>query len=108
LGAVLWWLLLKSGIHATLAGVALALTIPIGKSQDGHESAHSPLHKLEHALNPWVAYAIVPIFGFANAGVNLGATGIAALTAPSALGVAAGYFWANSWGSSALAPSPSD
>jgi NhaA family Na+:H+ antiporter len=92
LGAVLWWLLLKSGIHATLAGVALALTIPIGKSQDGHESAHSPLHKLEHALNPWVAYAIVPIFGFANAGVNLGATGIAALTAPSALGVAAGLF----------------
>jgi NhaA family Na+:H+ antiporter len=92
LGAALWWLLLKSGIHATLAGVALALTIPIGKSQDGHESAHSPLHKLEHALNPWVAYAIVPIFGFANAGVNLGATGIAALSAPSALGVAAGLF----------------
>jgi NhaA family Na+:H+ antiporter len=89
LGVVLWWLLLKSGIHATLAGVALALTIPIGKSQDGREPARSPLHKLEHALNPWVAYAIVPIFGFANAGVNLGATGIAALTAPSALGVAA-------------------
>jgi NhaA family Na+:H+ antiporter len=92
LGAVLWWLLLKSGIHATLAGVALALTIPIGKSHQGQASAHSPLHRLEHALHPWVAFVIVPIFGFANAGVNLGATGLAALTAPSALGVAAGLF----------------
>lgn len=92
LGAVLWWLLLKSGIHATLAGVALALTIPIGKSHQGQESAHSPLHRLEHALHPWVAFVIVPIFGFANAGVNLGATGLAALTAPSALGVTAGLF----------------
>jgi len=88
LGAVLWWLLLKSGIHATLAGVALALTIPISKDK----AAHSPLHTLEHALNRWVAFAIVPIFGFANAGVDLGATGLAALTAPSALGVTAGLF----------------
>lgn len=92
LGALLWWLMLKSGIHATLAGVALALAIPVGKSTEGHEDSHSPLHRLEHALNPWVAYAIVPIFGFANAGVSLGATGVAALVAPSALGAAAGLF----------------
>ncbi len=92
LGAVLWWLLLKSGVHATLAGVALALTIPIAKRQAVEGSSLSPLHRLEHGLNPWVAYAIVPIFGFANAGVNLSATGLEALTAPSALGVAAGLF----------------
>ena len=92
LGALLWWLLLKSGVHATLSGVALALTIPIGKTHEGHEDGHSPLHRLEHGLNPWVAYLIVPIFGFANAGVSLGATGMAALSAPSSLGVAAGLF----------------
>ncbi|WP_421737833.1 Na+/H+ antiporter NhaA [Caulobacter sp.] len=92
LGALLWWLLLKSGVHATLSGVALALTIPIGKTHEGHEDTHSPLHRLEHGLNPWVAYLIVPIFGFANAGVSLGATGIVALSAPSTLGVAAGLF----------------
>jgi NhaA family Na+:H+ antiporter len=89
LGAVLWWLLLKSGVHATLAGVALALTIPAGKP-DG--ARPSPLYRLEHALNPWVAFVIVPIFGFANAGVDLRATGLAALSAPSTLGVAAGLF----------------
>lgn len=93
LGCLLWWLLLKSGVHATLAGVALALTIPILPTPVGEDDeSHSPLHRLEHGLHPWVAYLIVPIFGFANAGVNLGAVGLAAMAAPSALGVAAGLF----------------
>lgn len=93
LGCLLWWLLLKSGVHATLAGVALALTIPILPTPVGaDDESHSPLHRLEHGLHPWVAYLIVPIFGFANAGVNLGAVGVAAMAAPSAIGVAAGLF----------------
>lgn len=86
-GALLWFLFLKSGVHATLAGVILAMTIPI-KSGD----AHSPLHRLEHGLNSWVAYLVVPIFGFANAGVALGQVGLGELTAPATLGAALGLF----------------
>ena len=89
LGGLLWFLFLKSGVHATLAGVLLALTIPL-KSAPG--AAHSPLHRLEHGLNPWVAYLIVPVFGFANAGVALGGLNAAALTAPATLGAAFGLF----------------
>ncbi|TJV49299.1 MAG: Na(+)/H(+) antiporter NhaA, partial [Mesorhizobium sp.] len=69
LGVVLWVLVLKSGVHATLAGVALALTIPLkvspGISQD---SDHSPLHRLEHGLHRIVPFIVIPIFGFVNAG----------------------------------------
>lgn len=89
LGAVLWFLVLKSGVHATLAGVALALTIPLRPSPGRPDDPASPLHILEHALQPWVAFAIVPIFGFANAGVALGEW---ALFAPVPLGIAAGLF----------------
>jgi NhaA family Na+:H+ antiporter len=93
LGAVLWFLVLKSGVHATLAGVALALTIPLRRSPRGSpEDAHSPLHTLEHAIQPWVAYLIVPIFGFANAGVSFAGMKAAALFEPVTLGVAAGLF----------------
>ncbi|KEZ72283.1 pH-dependent sodium/proton antiporter, partial [Pseudomonas syringae pv. syringae FF5] len=67
-GALLWFFMLQSGIHATLAGVALALCIPLGKPD---EEARSPLLHLEEKLHPWVAFAVVPIFGFANAGVSL-------------------------------------
>ncbi len=70
LGALLWFFVLKSGVHATLAGVALALTIPISDGSDSDEPEHSPLHTLEHWLHPYVAFLIVPIFGFANAGVS--------------------------------------
>jgi NhaA family Na+:H+ antiporter len=91
LGAVLWVLVLKSGVHATLAGVALALTIPLTPSPGAPDAAHSPLHVLEHALHPWVAFLVVPIFGFANAGVPLAMDG-SALLAPVPLGVAAGLF----------------
>jgi NhaA family Na+:H+ antiporter len=64
-------LMCKSGVHATLAGVALTLTIPLRPSLGRPDDPASPLHRLEHALHPWVADLIVPIFGFANAGVSL-------------------------------------
>lgn len=92
LGLVLWVLVLRSGIHATIAGVLLALTIPIRVSPGRPEDVQSPLHQLEHALAPWTTYLVVPIFGFANAGVNLtGLTGDALLE-PVTLGIAAGLF----------------
>ena len=91
-GAVLWFLFLKSGVHATLAGVILAMTIPITKSPAAPDDAHSPLHRLEHGLAPWVAYLVVPVFGFANAGVALGQVGLGELTAPATLGAALGLF----------------
>lgn len=85
LGAIMWVLVLKSGVHATLAGVVTALCIPL-KDQYGK----SPLHSLEHALAPYVLYLIVPIFAFANAGVVLAGISITDLFAPVAFGVAAG------------------
>ena len=63
LGLVLWVCVLRSGVHATLAGVASALTILIGRRQrDSEIHSDSPLHGLEHALHPWVAFLILPIF----------------------------------------------
>ncbi|RFP60592.1 Na+/H+ antiporter NhaA [Luteimonas weifangensis] len=74
LGAVLWVAMLKSGVHATLAGVATGLMIPHVNRRNTIPDAveHSPLEYLEHALHPWVAYAILPLFAFANAGLVLG------------------------------------
>ncbi len=92
LGAVLWWLVLKSGVHATLAGVALALTIPMRATPAAPEARDSALHRLEHAIAPWVAFLVVPIFGFANAGVSFAGMSLSALVAPVPLGVAAGLF----------------
>lgn len=68
LGIILWLCVLKSGLHATLAGVALAFTIPFEKVRNG-ETAY-PCIEWEHALSPWVTFGIIPIFGFANAGVS--------------------------------------
>ncbi|MDN3646122.1 Na+/H+ antiporter NhaA [Pontixanthobacter aestiaquae] len=82
---VLWFCVLNSGVHATIAGVVAALTIPMHR-KDGN----SLLEKLEHGLAPWSAYAIVPIFGFANAGVNLSGIGMEGILAPLPLAVAAG------------------
>jgi NhaA family Na+:H+ antiporter len=90
IGALLWFFVLKSGVHATLAGVALALTIPIGDGSDSDEPEHSPLHTLEHILHPWVAFLIVPIFGFANAGVSFTGMSPASALAPVPLGIALG------------------
>lgn len=103
-GVALWVFVLKSGVHATLAGVALAFAIPMsGRHEDGHqeegrhdddhqsgEHAHSPLHYMEHALHPWVAYAILPIFAFANAGVPLSGMSLDTLVDPITLGIAGG------------------
>lgn len=92
LGALLWLFVLKSGIHATLAGVALAMTIPLQAQPKKSKAEDSPLHRLEHGLQPWVAYAIIPIFGFANAGVSLEGVPIDAVVAPLPLGIALGLF----------------
>jgi NhaA family Na+:H+ antiporter len=90
LGAVLWYFVFLSGVHATIAGVATALMIPVRPTPAAPEAADSPLHRLEHALQPWVAYAIVPLFGFANAGVSLSGISVGVLVDPLPLGVALG------------------
>jgi len=92
LAFALWTAVLLSGVHATVAGVLAALTIPLRRSPGAPDAADSPLHRLEHAIQPWVAYAIVPLFGFANAGVSLQGVGVAQLLAPLPLGIAAGLF----------------
>ena len=92
LGLVLWVLVLRSGVHATVAGVLLAMTIPIRTSPGRPEDATSPLHRLEHAITPFVAFGIVPLFGFANAGVPLLGLSPGALLDPVTLGVAGGLF----------------
>jgi len=92
LGAVLWVLVLQSGVHATIAGVALAATIPVNPTPGRPEDPHSPLHRLEHGLQPWTAFLILPVFGFANAGVSLAEVDAAALLHPITLGVALGLF----------------
>ncbi len=92
LGVLLWLLVLMSGVHATVAGVALALTIPIARSKGGEseQTTNSPLHRLEHALAKFVPFVVVPIFGFANAGVSLAGFNASALIDPLTLGVAGG------------------
>jgi len=90
--ALMWLLVLVSGVHATIAGVATAMLIPVTKSPGAPDSAASPLHRLEHALHPYVAYAIVPLFGFANAGVSLAGMAPASFATPLVLGIVAGLF----------------
>ncbi|GAB1615377.1 Na+/H+ antiporter NhaA [Pseudomonas kermanshahensis] len=86
IGLVLWVCVLKSGVHATLAGVALALCIPLRT----RNAETSPLLSLEHALHPWVAYAILPLFAFANAGVSLAGMNLESFTHPVPMGIAVG------------------
>ena len=90
--ALLWLFTLMSGVHATIAGVIAALTIPVTPSPAAPDDVSSPLHRLEHGLHPWVAYAIVPLFGFANAGVSLAGTSLATLVEPLVLGIMLGLF----------------
>ena len=92
LGVVLWVAVLKSGVHATLAGVATGLLIPHADRRNTvpDEVEHSPLEHLEHALHPWVAYAILPLFAFVNAGLVLGGLSPSALFAALPLGVVLG------------------
>ncbi|MDH0865957.1 Na+/H+ antiporter NhaA [Mitsuaria sp. GD03876] len=84
-GLVMWTCVLKSGVHATLAGVATALFIP---SDDG--KGHSPAEDLEHGLHPWVAFLILPMFAFSNAGVSLLGLNAGDLLHPVSLGIALG------------------
>ena len=84
-GLVIWVCVLKSGIHATLAGVITALAIPMSDGKGG-----SPLQTAEHVLHPWVAYLVLPVFAFANAGVYLGDASWSTLTQTVPLGIAAG------------------
>ena len=92
LGAVLWVCVLKSGVHATLAGVATGLLIPhVNKRNDIDDAVeHSPLETLEHVLHPWVAFAVMPIFAFANAGLPLGDLKVSQAVEPLPLGIALG------------------
>jgi len=91
LGAALWFCVLKSGVHATIAGVALSLTIPLRMRPGAIDDLHgSPLHRLEHALHSVVPFIVVPVFGFANAGVQLTNIPAAAFVDPLTLGVALG------------------
>jgi len=92
LGTILWFLVFKSGVHATLAGVALAVAIPLNSGRRRSRSGVSALVRLEHALQPWVAFLVVPIFGLANAGVALTGVGISSLLEPVPLGAAFGLF----------------
>ncbi|WP_448662776.1 Na+/H+ antiporter NhaA [Sphingomonas sp. CJ20] len=92
LALLLWYLVFLSGVHATIAGVAAAMMIPIVKSPGRPDAADSPLHRLEHALHPWSAFLIVPVFGFANAGVALGGLSPSILLAPLPLGIVLGLF----------------
>jgi NhaA family Na+:H+ antiporter len=86
-GLFTWVCVLKSGVHATLAGVAVGLAMPLTR-RDGH----SLLEDAEHALRPWVIFAIVPIFAFANAGVSLHGLTLSKLAEPITLGIIAGLF----------------
>lgn len=100
-GFLLWACVLKSGVHATLAGIILAFAIPI---RDPTKEDSSPVRNLEHHLHPWVAFGILPLFAFANAGVSFKGLALSELLSPITLGIAAGLFigkqigiWCASW-----------
>lgn len=94
-GVILWACVLKSGVHATLAGVLLAFFIPLNAT---NEQGESPAKVLENTLHPWVAYMILPIFAFANAGVSLHGLSFSVLMQPITLGIAAGLFFGKQFG----------
>ena len=87
-GLFVWVCVLESGVHATLAGVITALSIPLAAGPD--EAHEGPLEKLEHAIGPYVSFVILPVFAFANAGVSLAGLSLTALAAPIPLGIALG------------------
>ncbi len=90
IGAILWVCVLKSGVHATLAGVAVALCLPLCDRAANPETR--PFIVLEHALKPWVGFLIMPLFAFANAGVSFEGLSLSGLLEPIPLGIAAGLF----------------
>lgn len=89
IGVFIWACVLKSGVHATLAGVIAAFAIPL-RHKDPNEDA--PLHRAEHGLHIWVAFLILPLFAFANAGVSLRGISFADMLSPIPLGIALGLF----------------
>ncbi|YBV98256.1 Na+/H+ antiporter NhaA [Phyllobacteriaceae bacterium JZ32] len=91
-GFILWYLVLRSGVHATIAGVILAMTIPLRPAPGRPDDMTSPLHKLEHGLSNWVSFLIVPIFGFANAGVSFSGIDASVFRDTLTLGIALGLF----------------
>jgi NhaA family Na+:H+ antiporter len=92
LGVALWAAMLFSGIHATLAGVVLAMTIPLGVVGE-EDGVGSPVCQLENSLGLWVAFLVLPVFGFANAGVSLAGAGLESLLSPLSHGIAAGLYF---------------
>jgi Na+:H+ antiporter, NhaA family len=94
-GLFVWLCVLKSGIHATLAGVITALAIPLASGQEGRAG---PLERMEHALAPWVSFGILPMFALANAGVSLAGVGLGQLTQSIPLGIALGLFVGKAFG----------
>jgi NhaA family Na+:H+ antiporter len=88
-GLALWVFVLKSGVHATLAGVALAFAIPFAAKPEDD----SPLIRVEHELAPWVAFGILPVFGFANAGLSFAGLTFSSILEPVPLAIAAGLFF---------------
>ena len=95
-GAILWVLVFRSGLHATLAGVALAFVLPANPPSDTGEN--SPALRVEHALQPWVAFLILPLFGLANAGLNFGTLPANAWRDTLAVGTAAGLVFGKQFG----------
>ncbi len=91
IGVVLWISVLKSGVHATLAGVTLAFTIPLF-AKDEHNQTVSPLKDIEHSLHFWVAFFILPLFAFVNAGVNITQISFSQLAGPVPMGIMLGLF----------------
>lgn len=89
IGLAIWVCVLKSGVHATLAGVVTAMAIPL-RTDDGHARPGSPLETAEHALHPWVAFVVLPMFAFANAGVDLQGVSIDTLLQGVPLGISVG------------------
>jgi Na+:H+ antiporter, NhaA family len=92
-GLLIWVFVLKSGVHATLAGVLTAMAIPTRDADGG-----SPLQRVEHSLHPWVAFLILPVFGFCNAGVNLAGANLATLLQPVTLGITLGLLFGKAIG----------
>jgi Na+:H+ antiporter, NhaA family len=117
LAILLWYATLLSGVHATIAGVLAAFAIPFRRTIAAPDARHSVLHRIEHMLAKPVAFIIVPLFGFANAGVSLKGIGISGLAAPLPLAIALGLFlgkqigiFASVWGcaKSGIAARPKD
>ncbi|WP_439213275.1 Na+/H+ antiporter NhaA [Duffyella gerundensis] len=99
-GGLLWFFMLKSGVHATVAGILLALFIPL---QGNTADSVAPLERLEHSIAPWITFLILPLFGFANAGVALTGMTFDVLAAPVPMGVALGLFFGKQIGVFGLA-----